>query len=106
MDAIAGLLQNPVVLLVLGLLVKYFPPLAKVPNALIPYLNTLMAFLGAMAGPKDAHAAGLGVVCLGFGAFSFLGPVAGAVWSSVQSSLLHEFFLRHPLKSAGFQAAR
>lgn len=107
MDAFAAILQNPLVLLVVGLLVKYFPPLAKIPNAIIPYLNTLLAFLGQVLAPGTAHASG-GPLVVAFslgGAFSFLGPVAGAVWQSVQASLLHEFFVRHPAVAAGFQKA-
>lgn len=104
MDAVLGLLQNPLALVVFGLLVKYVPALAKIPNAGIPFLNALLAFLGQVAGPQPAHAGAFGPIAA-FGFLSFLGPVGGAVWQSVQASLLHEFFLRHPLAAAGFKKA-
>ena len=104
MDAFAGLFSNPLVLMVIGLLVKYAPWLKAIPNAAIPWLNTLLAFCSALIAPQAAHASGGPlVVAISFGAFSFLGPVASAVWQSVQASLLHEFFLRHPLQAAGVQ---
>lgn len=106
MDAFAGILSNPIVLTLVGLLIKFFPPLAKIPNAAIPYINTLLAFLSNVLAPQAAHASsGPLVIALNFGAFSFLGPVAGAVWQSVQASLLNEFFLRHPIAMAGIKKA-
>lgn len=106
MDAVIGILNNPILLTGVGLLVKYVPGLAKVPNFLIPFLNALLAFVSQAVAPAEAHAAGGPlVVALGFGAFSFLGPIGGAVWQSVQASLIHEFFLRHPIAAAGIKKA-
>jgi hypothetical protein len=107
MDAFMGILNNPLVLMVVGLAVKFFPPLAKVPNAVIPYLNALLAFFAQAVSPAAAHAAGgplVGTIAA-FGFLSFLGPVGAAVWQAVQASLLNEFFLRHPLSLMGAKKA-
>jgi hypothetical protein len=49
MDTIIGLLQNPLVLVGLGVLVKFFPGLRTVIyNRAIPYINVGVALLGAL----------------------------------------------------------
>lgn len=49
MDTIIGLLQNPLLLVGLGVLVKFFPGIRTViANRAIPYLNIGVAFLGAL----------------------------------------------------------
>lgn len=96
MDAIFGILQNPVILTVIqfawGLLCKYLPALAKVPNASIPWVNFLLALLGVLAGPQAAHAGAWGA--LG----GFFGPIAQAGWSAIQTALIYEVFARIPLE--------
>ena len=103
MDAILGVLQNPVTLTAIqfawGLLVKYLPALAKVPNASIPWVNFLVALVGALAGPQVAHAAFGGAVG------GFFGSVLGAGWSAIQTALIYEMFARAPLKYIGLKKA-
>ena len=94
MDAVAGLLQNPLVLMLVGLAVKYWPPLAKVPNLLIPYINVLLALLGTIAGPATAHA---GMFGIGGWVGNFLTPIVSAAWTAIQSALIYEVFGRHIL---------
>lgn len=64
MDALVGLLQDPVVLsvvqLLVGLAVKRWSSLAAVPNKLIPLLNFLLAVLIKIGGPATAGASVLG----------------------------------------------
>lgn len=49
MDTLIGLMQNPVVLLGVGMLVKYFPKVRElIANKAIPYINVALAFLGAL----------------------------------------------------------
>jgi len=104
MDAILGSLQNPVILTVIqftwGLLCKYLPALAKIPNASIPWVNFVLALLGALGGPAPAAAAGFGGVLVGF-----FGPVMQAGWSAIQTALIYEIFARSPLKALGAEKA-
>jgi hypothetical protein len=101
MEAIFGALQNPVILTVIqfmwGLLCKYAPALKNVPNASIPWVNFLIALLGALAGPATAQAAGFGAVG------GFFGVVLSAGWSAIQTALIYEMFARAPLKNIGFK---
>jgi hypothetical protein len=94
MDAIFGLLNNPIFLTVVpitwGLVVKYHPAWAKFPNAAIPYLTAILAFLVKLAAPAEAHAAS-GVIGAAGG---ILGIAASAGWVAVQNSLIYEVFLR------------
>ena len=105
MDAILGFLQNPAVLTVAGilagLLIKYWPPAAKIPNLLIPYLTAIVAFLVKVFGPAEAHAAGL----IGGAVGGVLGSALGAGWQAILNSLIYEVFLRHPLAAAGVKKA-
>jgi len=49
MDAIIGILQNPVVLMLAGVAVKYLPKVREVvANRAITYINVGLAFLGAV----------------------------------------------------------
>lgn len=110
MHVILDWLNNPVILtvitLVFGLLVKYSPKLASVPNAAIPYLNALIALLvklGAASTGPDVHSASYavaGFAVVGFGG-TFLGGLlvhaGSAAWQSVISSVTYEVFLRHPI---------
>jgi len=103
MEPIAGLLQNPLVLTLLGLAVKYFPPLAKLPNLLIPFLNTALALLGALAA-GTTHPAAFAVAAFGG---TFFGTLASACWTAIQSALIYEVFGRHPLeKGLGWHKAK
>ena len=90
MDAIVGVLQNPIVLAAVGLVVKFVPGVRGViSNRLIPYITTVLAWLSGLVGPAEAHAA--------WGPFGIGGPLAGlgaALWQSAQAYLLHEWFLR------------
>ncbi|OGO47237.1 MAG: hypothetical protein A2Z30_03355 [Chloroflexi bacterium RBG_16_64_43] len=102
MEAFAALLQNPLVLTLIGVAVKYWPPLGKLANGAIPYLNTLLALLGVLAVPA-AHA---GVLGIGGWAGGFLSPILTAAWTAVQSALIYEIFGRHPLeKGLGWKKA-
>ena len=101
MDAILGALQNPVILTVIqfawGLICKYLPQLKAIPNASIPWVNFLIALIGALAGPQVAHAAFGGAVG------GFFGSVLGAGWTAIQTALIYEVFARAPLKNIGFK---
>lgn len=100
MDAILGMLQNPVILTVIqftwGLVCKYLPRLKNIPNASIPWVNFVLALLAALAGPAPAAAAGFGGVLVGF-----FGPVWQAGWSAIQAALIYEIFARAPLTAIG-----
>ena len=94
MDPLSVLLT--VVPIAWGLVVKYHPAWAKVPNAVIPYATFLVALLTRIASPEVANA---GVV----GSFLHIGAVGGVLgaalsagWTAIQNSLIYEVFLRHP----------
>lgn len=72
---------------VVGLIVKYVPALAKIPNAIIPYLNVaLYMLLKLFVG--EAHAGGLGA------AFGSVGILLGGFLHSVFAAQLYERFGR------------
>lgn len=117
MDAILGFLSSPAFLTIGGiawsLAIKYWPPLAKFPNALIPYLNAAVALvtslgaagagavttstLAVMAGYEPAEASRFGIA----------GAVFAAGWQAVVNSLIYEVFLKHPLeRHAGLRKAK
>ena len=50
----------PLILAVWGIAVKYWPFLERVPNNLIPWINTALAILLKIAIPEPAHAGGWG----------------------------------------------
>jgi ABC-type long-subunit fatty acid transport system fused permease/ATPase subunit len=103
-DAILGFINANMVVIgfIWGLLVKYVPALTKVPNALIPWINMIVALLTSLAGPGVAHAAVAGVSIPGH---TFLGHILGAGWAAIQSALIYEVFARHPLNAAGVKKA-
>ena len=100
MDVVLGLFNNPVVLTVIGLVVKFVPGIRTVvANKLIPYLLAAVAWLSQVMGPEQAHAAGgpLVVAASFFGLGGVLGGLGAAVWQSAQAWALNEMFLRHHL---------
>ncbi|HEY6108677.1 MAG TPA: hypothetical protein VIV56_07220 [Gemmatimonadales bacterium] len=115
-------LNNPLVLTIttvlLGLAVKFYPSLAKVPNAIIPYLTALIAFFLKLAGGGAAAATTLGWAGVGATPFMLalshgqasatgvlLATLGASLWQAVTSSLTYEVFLRHPLLAAGWKKA-
>lgn len=95
----------PLLLLLWGLAVKYWPPLAKLPNAIIPYLNVLLAFLVKIATPADAHADSTLVVGTAAVHASFWSILLAGVVDSIKATLLYEVFVRHPAERAGINKA-
>lgn len=97
MDAVLGFLNNPLVLLAVGLIVKFVPGVRSViANKLIPYLTTIIAWLSGLLGPAEAHAAA-GPLAMPLVVFGLGGPLAGlgaAIWQSAQAWVLHEFLVR------------
>lgn len=97
MDAILGFLNNPILLAVVGLVVKFVPGVrAVVANRLIPYITTVLAWLSGAIGPAEAHAAA-GPIALSLPFFGLAGPLGGlgaALWQSAQAYILHEWLLR------------
>lgn len=97
MDAILGFFNNPLFLTIVpvgwGLICKYHPAWKNFPNAAIPYVTLVMAFLTKLGAPADAHASfiPIGIVA------GPLGAALGAGWQAILNSLLYETFLRHPL---------
>lgn len=90
MDAFLGLFNNPLVLNLLGLIVKFAPGIRTfVPNRLIPVLLAVTAWLTSLVGPAEAHAAGFA-----FGLGGILGGLAPAVWQAAQAWVVNEMFLR------------
>lgn len=71
-----------------GLLCKYLPFLAKIPNATIPWVNAIAYIVARFALPSDAHAGGFGDV------MSHVGIVVGAFVNSVWARQLYEGFGR------------
>jgi hypothetical protein len=84
-----------------GLAVKYVPALKGIPNALIPYMNALVALFAGLTGPATAHAF-LGGAISGQG---FFGHILGAGWAAIQSALIYEVFGRHPANALGIKKA-
>ena len=84
------------VLFAWGLLVKFLPALAAVPNKLIPYMNLTLAILMKVAGPEPAHA-------------SLFAPLAASCgWlfpllQTIAAQLAYETFIRpgHELATKG-----
>lgn len=85
-----------------GVVYKYVPFLAKLPNLLIPFLNALIAFLAVFSGPTPAQAGIFGDFAhgLGFGA-----KLAGSMFLSVAARQIYETFLRGPMERAGMRKA-
>jgi hypothetical protein len=104
MDQIIGVLNAlaPLVALLVGtgLLYKYVPFLAKLPNLLIPFLNALIAFVTAFVPPVQAGIFGGLVHQVSLGA-----RVVGALAVSALASGIYEVYLRHPLERFGIYKA-
>jgi hypothetical protein len=104
MDQIIGVLNAlaPLVALLVGtgLLYKYVPFLAKLPNLLIPFLNALIAFVTAFVPPVQAGIFGDLVQHVGIGA-----RIVGSLAVSALASGIYEVYLRHPLEKLGLRKA-
>ena len=103
MDAIIGILNNPLVLALVGYAVSFAPGVrAVIPQRIIPFLNTALAWCSAAIAPQAAQAAGgpfalEPVQLAGFGLGwmgSFGTGLAGAVWQAAQAFLIHRMFGR------------
>lgn len=81
-----------------GLVWKYLPWLKNLPNVVIPFLNTVIAFLAVFAGPAPAHA---GIFGDFVHALSFPAKTVGSMFLSVVASSIYETFLRGPLEKFG-----
>jgi hypothetical protein len=107
MEAIIGLLQNPLVLVGLGVVVKFAPGVrTTISNRIIPYINMGVALLGALLAlgtsvvgseVKPALFASwypehMTVMAAGFGgAFGGLfGAVKSALWNAGQAYIIHK----------------
>jgi hypothetical protein len=104
-DALLGFLNNPAVLTIVpiawGLICKYHPAWASVPNSIIPYVTAVAAFLVKVFSPAPAEAGMLEAVVVGkFAIGGFFGgiltPAISAGWQAIQNSLIYEVFLRTP----------
>lgn len=82
-----------------GLVVKYVPVkiLAAIPNAIIPFLNALIAFLAAF-GPAPAEASIFGVVA---GKLSVGAKAIGALAVSAVATVIYETYMRPILEKLG-----
>lgn len=96
-EIIASLTPLITLLVGTGLVAKYAPFLQKLPNAVIPFLNAIIAFLAAF-GPATAHAGIFGD--LGH-ALSMPAKLIGSLAVSAIASAVYETFLRHPLEKLG-----
>ena len=83
-----------------GLVYKYVPALAKLPNILIPFLNALIAFVTAFVPPAEAGIFGDLVGKLGLGA-----RVVGSLAVSALASGIYEVYLRPTLEKLGVKKA-
>lgn len=102
LDQISAMLASltPIlaILVTFGLGTKYLPFMSKIPNAVIPLLNAVIAFLMVFSGPAPAQAGIFGDFAhsLGFGAKS-----VGSLFLSVIASSVYETFLRSPFEKLG-----
>lgn len=108
MDAVFGWLNNPIVLLAVGMIVRFVPGVrAVISNQLIPVLNIALAWFAAVIAPEVAHAAAGPVTAAvmaaadsavvdraGFGFGSMFGGLGGAILSAAQAWILNEMLLR------------
>lgn len=91
----------PTLLFVWGLLVKYWPILAKVPNFVIPWVNILLAALIRIASPDAAEAADKGIL-------SSISHAFGWLWVPLQPILaaqIYERFFRPWMDAMGISKA-
>lgn len=105
MDSIIGVLTTltPLVAILVGtgLVYKYVPWLAKLPNVLIPFLNALIAFVTAFVPPAEAGIFGDIVGHLSVGA-----RVVGSLAVSALASGIYEVYLRPTLEKLGVKKAK
>lgn len=102
MDAVFGFLNNPIVLMLVGLAIQFVPGLRSfIKNDLIQYLTTALAWLSTLIAPQAAHAAAgpighfLPVVAISFGLGglgSILGGLGAAMLQSAQAYLMRRMF--------------
>lgn len=83
-----------------GLVYKYVPALAKLPNVLIPFLNALIAFVTAFVPPAEAGIFGDLVHNIGLGA-----RVVGSLAVSALASGIYEVYIRPTLDKLGVKKA-
>jgi hypothetical protein len=92
-----------VVLVGTGVIYKYVPFLAKLPNVLIPFLNAVIAFIGVFAGgPAPAQASVVGDALHGLG---MVAKIGGSLAIAGIASGFYEVFLRGPLERFGIYRA-
>ena len=105
MDQIISVLMalTPLVTVLVGtgLVYKYAPFMAKLPNMLIPFLNALIAFLTAF-GPAPAEAGIFGDIV---GKLSLGAKIVGSLAVSALATGIYEAYLRHPLEKLGLYKA-
>jgi hypothetical protein len=95
----------PLLLVVWGIALKYWPPLAKFPNAAIPYVNALLAFLVKVASPADAHADSTMVAGTAAAHASLWSMLLAGVIDSIKAAIMYEVFIRPPAERAGITKA-
>ncbi len=79
-----------------GLVVKYHPAWAKVPNAIIPYATFLVTLLTKLLVPEAAHAGTIAILPAVAAVGGIAGHALAAGWQAILNSLIYEVFLRHP----------
>jgi hypothetical protein len=81
-----------------GLVCKYVPALAKIPNNSIPWINAIAYILAKLVLPSSAHAGGLsadqGNALLGVG-----GIILGSFTNSIWARQFYEGFARPLIES-------
>ena len=79
-----------IVIFLWGLLCKYVPFMAKVPNVVIPWVGAVGYIVARLALPGEAHAAGFGPEH----AFAIGGVILGAFTNAVWARQFYEGFGR------------
>ena len=104
MDSIIGVLTGltPLVAILVGtgLVYKYVPWLAKLPNILIPFLNALIAFVTAFVPKAEA-----GILGDAFHSISLGARIVGSLAVSALASSVYEIYLRPTLEKLGVKKA-
>ena len=80
-----------VIMLIWGVVHTRVPALAKIPNALVPWVNAIGYILAQFVVPQ-AHAGVLGGIASGAG---FLWTAAAGAVTSAGTSILYDKFLKH-----------